>query len=91
MTNIIDGAFPQNNTLPSQIKSYSVIDELESLGLINSSLDTRLLRARTRKAELGFFDKSTGEISAELTLLHSGYVISFQVSCDVVSFRGCSK
>ena len=78
MTNIIGGLIPLDNSQSSVFRSYSVIDELESLGLIESPIESRMTRARSRLVELGMFDKSTGEIILNPILLHSGYIISFQ-------------
>ena len=78
MTNIIAGGNPSGNSQSSVFRSYSVIDELESIGLIESPIESRMTRARSRLVELGMFDKSTGEIILNPILLHSGYVISFQ-------------
>lgn len=78
MANIITGGIPSGNSQSSVFRSYSVIDELESIGLIDSPIESRMTRARSRLVELGMFDKSTGEIILKPILLHSGYIISFQ-------------
>lgn len=78
MANIITGGTPSGNSQSSVFRSYSVIDELESVEIIESPIESRMTRARSRLVELGMFDKSTGEIILNPILLHSGYIISFQ-------------
>ena len=78
MANIITGGNPSGNSQSSVFRSYSVIDELESVGLIESPIESRMTRARSRLVELGMFDKSSGEIILKPIHLHSGYIISFQ-------------
>lgn len=91
MKQIITGVIPSGNSHQSVKNypfffewssslslSYSVIDELESIGAIPSSMESRLKAARSRFVELGLFDKETGEVIVEPSLVRGNYVINFR-------------